>query len=422
MPSRDRMKAAAVHWSLVSAALLLVSLPAGAQQRRSECAACHVRLEDEDLSAPAVLAEADVHGSAGVACTACHGGDAAAVRESVAHQGMLADPPRSRTPELCGRCHSNLVFMRRYNPDIRVDQVDAYLTSRHGQRLVEERDESVATCVDCHTSHSVFPPSEEKSSVHPVNVPDLCGTCHADTDHMAPYDIPTDQLTKYQASVHWQAVTEAGDLSAPVCNDCHGNHGAVPPGYQSVGRVCAECHVQIGDYFAQSPHDSVFVRLGKPGCATCHSNHEILQADDELLGLGDEATCRDSGCHSADDEGGRVAQAMLSLIDSLRTDFEKADSILVEAEVAGMPVSQAQFELSMVRNAIVGARAIMHTSQIDSVRTKIDEGKRVAADGYATGVAAFEELDVRRLGLAVSSLVILLLIWGLLRKIKQLEQ
>lgn len=407
---------------MVTAALLLASLPAEARQTTDECAACHVRLEDVRLAGPAVAAENDVHGMAGLACTACHGGDAAAAREAVAHQGMLVAPSRGRIPDLCGRCHSNLVFMRRYNPDIRVDQVDAYRTSRHGQLLFREGDESVATCVDCHSSHAILPPEEESSTVYPANIPELCGSCHADAEHMAPYEVATDQLSEYQASVHWTAVAEGGDLSAPVCNDCHGNHGAMPPGTQSVGRVCAECHVQIGDYYAQSPHDSVFMNLGKPACATCHGNHEILEADDELLGLGAEATCRDSGCHSADDEGGRVAQAMLSLIDSLRVDFHRADSILVEAERAGMPVGQAQFELSMVRNAIVGARAIMHTSQLDSVRVKIDEGRAAAGQGYDTGVSAFEELDVRRLGLSVSAMVILLLIWGLLRKIRQLEQ
>lgn len=407
--------------------LLLILLPAsgGAQIRTGpvaggECGTCHQKLDERELQKPAVDFLNDIHGIRGQACTACHGGDARSVSEATAHLGMLARPPRNRIPELCGRCHSNAEFMKRHNPDIRLDQVESYRTSVHGHRLFELGDTLVATCVDCHSSHAILPAVEVRSTVHPRQVPELCGSCHADPAYMADYDVPTDQLDQYRKSIHWKTLEEKGDLSSPVCNDCHGNHGAVPPGYASVGRVCAECHTQIGDYFALSPHDTAFVRIEQPGCATCHGNHDIEPAEDELLGLGEAATCRGSGCHSAEDEGGRAARAMLVLIDSLRTAYARADSILVEAEHAGMPVSQAQFELNQVRNALVGARAAMHTSSLDSVQAKVEEGLTAASGGYAAGVAAFEELEVRRFGLAVSAAVILILIVGLLIRIRQL--
>ena len=54
--------------------------------------------------------------------------------------------------------------------------------------------------------------------------------------------LPTDQLANYQQSVHYAALTKGNDLSAPTCNDCHGNHGAAPPGAGSVVNVCGTCH------------------------------------------------------------------------------------------------------------------------------------------------------------------------------------
>lgn len=400
--------------------LTAASLPplAPAQEGGGSCSVCHRRLDDGALSRPAVEYERDVHAGTGLTCTGCHGGDAVAADERIAHAGMVARPDRARIPAMCGRCHSNPELMKRFDPDIRIDQVEAYWTSHHGE-LLREGDTRVATCTDCHTYHSIQPPSEEQSSVHPASIPELCGACHADPEYMAPYPIGTDQLEEYRRSVHWAAV-EGGDLSAAVCNDCHGNHGAVPPGYASVGRVCAECHAQIGQYFAISPHDSAFAAIGRPGCATCHGNHDIEPADDELLGLGEAATCRGSGCHSESDEGGRAASTMLALIDSLRTVQERADSILEAAELAGMPVSEAQFELTQVRNALVSARAVMHSARLDSVRAKIDEGLAAARGGYDDGVAAFDELRVRRTGLAVSAAVVLVLIVGLVIRIRQL--
>lgn len=410
----------------VIAAISLASLPAwpgvlvAQQHTDDQCRTCHLTLQDTALSAPAVAWASDVHLEMGLTCTGCHGGDAVATEESTAHAGLLARPPHERIPELCGRCHSNQGFMRRYDPDIRIDQVEQYYTSKHGE-LLRRGDPRVATCVDCHGTHGIESPETPSSPVYAANVPDTCGACHADKERMSHYDIPTDQLDEYKTSVHWSVLEDKGDLSAPVCNDCHGNHGALPPGHSSIGRVCGECHFQIGEYFAMGAHDTVFIGHDWPGCATCHGNHAIQQADDELLGLGDRSTCGAAGCHTEADEGGRVARQMLVLVDSLNEARQVADSILHAAEHAGMPVDQPLFELTQVQNAIVSARAIMHSVNLDSMRTRIDDGLTTADDAYEAGISAFEELGVRRMGLAVSALVILFLIVGLLMKIRELE-
>lgn len=403
-------------------ALVLSPGPAVAQQRvTDECVICHLGVQGWDLVEPAARWPLDVHFAAGLTCTGCHGGDSRAGTESTAHAGMVARPVRSAVPAMCGRCHSNQEFMRSYDPDIRIDQVEAYFTSRHGE-LLRGGDPNVATCVDCHGTHGIQAPGALTSPIHPANVPETCGSCHADEERMAGYGIPTDQLDEYRSSIHWTTLTERGDLTAPVCNDCHGNHGAVPPGHSDVGRVCGECHFKIGEYFALSAHDSVFLGLDSPGCATCHENHAIRQADDDLLGLGERSTCVGSGCHSGSDEGGRVASEMLALVNALNAVQHRADSLLHAAEHVGMPVDQALFELTQVQNAIVSARAVMHTARIDSLRAHVAVGLVAAANGVQAGDDAFEELRIRRTGLAASSLVILVLILGLLIKIRQLGE
>ncbi len=410
------------YWVLFAlfAAGVLAPVELQAQQVAGQCAECHRGLEDTDLSEPAALWEGDVHLAAGLTCTGCHGGDALTPDEGTAHTGMVASPSRDRVPALCGRCHSNQEFMRGYDPDIRIDQVDAYRTSRHGE-LLAEGDTNVAVCVDCHSTHGIKSSDDAGASTHPANVPDTCGECHTDDERMASYGIPTDQFDEFKTSVHWSVLEEQGDLSAPVCNDCHGNHGAVPPGYEAVGRVCAECHFQIGEYFAASPHYSVFVEAETPGCSTCHGNHAIQLADDELLGLGELSTCGGAGCHTEADEGGIAASQMLVLVNSLLQAHARGDSILTEAEHAGMPVDRPRFELAQVQNAIVSARAMLHMANLDSLQTKIDDGLTLSAAGFEAGEGAFVELRTRRTGLAVSAVFILFLILGLLFKIRQLE-
>ncbi len=410
-----------VQAATLSAMLLLLPSLCLAQQEEESCVTCHAALPDERLSNPVSQLADDVHADAGFSCVACHGGDGTVMGMASMDPalGYVGVPEAHEVEPLCGRCHSDAQFMRRFNPSLRVDQVTEYRTSVHGSRLLEFGDQRVATCVSCHPAHSIKSPGDPSSSVHPTNVAGTCGSCHSDADYMEPYGIPTDQREKYELSYHWHMLSEEGDLSAPTCNDCHGNHGAAPPGISWVGNVCGQCHTVMGELFAESFHSRIFTMMGRPGCATCHQNHDIEQAGDELLGLGEGAAC--AMCHSDSSAGGVVASLMRSRIDSLVVVFDAADSILGRAENAGMEVSEALFELSDARTALISARTAVHSFSLDAVAVEVEAGLETTSRAYARGEEAMADLVFRRLGWAVSVGIILILIIGLVLKIKQLE-
>jgi hypothetical protein len=409
----------------LAAALLLGVLlwpsEAGAQGADA-CAACHLETGDERLATPARNFDGDIHKAKGFGCVDCHGGDSreAGMEAMDPRKGFIGKISRPQLTQVCGRCHSDAGFMKRYNPSLRVDQVAEYATSVHGRRLRDLGDPKVATCASCHPAHGIRPRSDPKSSVHPLHVADTCGRCHADAKYMAGYKIPTDQMEKYKTSVHWAAMTAKGDLSAPTCNSCHGNHGAVPPGVNWVGNVCGQCHTVQADLFKSSVHAKAFTEMGTPGCATCHENHAIHPAGDFMLGLADKAVCR--ACHGADDKGGKSAVEMQARINSLRTEVEKADALLLRAERAGMEVSQAQFDLNGARDDLVKARAAVHAFKLDAVKQAVEPGLAVSARAHLRGLRALQELGFRRKGLAVSLVVICALIVGLVVKIRQLDR
>lgn len=396
--------------------------PAAAQQTTSGCVSCHLDTGDDRLVKPAKEFTEDIHAAKGFGCVSCHGGD----EKSTGAEGMdpakgfIGKPERGQLPQLCGRCHSDARFMRQYNPSLRVDQVTEYSTSVHGRRLREFADPKVAVCTSCHPAHTIRPPSDPKSSVHPTRVAETCGGCHANPKYMEAYKIPTDQLQKYKGSIHWKTMSVKGDLSAPTCNDCHGNHGAAPPGIAWVGNVCGQCHTIMAELFGKSAHAKVFAQMGAPGCATCHENHEIKEASDEMLGLGANAVC--ASCHGGEDKGGKSAGEMRALIDSLRGDYERAGEILGRAERAGMEVSQAQFDLGGAKDALVKARAAVHAFTAAAVKKETEAGLAISQKAHARGVRALDELQFRRKGLAVSAVVILALIAGLVVKIRQLDR
>ena len=395
---------------------------ATAQQPTSGCVTCHLDTGDDRLVKPAKeFNSEDIHAAKGFGCVSCHGGDEKSSGADAMDplKGYVGKPGRREIPQLCGRCHSDARFMRRYNPSLRVDQVTEYYTSVHGRRLRELGDSKVAVCVSCHPAHSIKPPSDPKSSVHPTRVAETCGGCHANPKYMEPYKIPTDQLQKYKGSVHWKTMSVKGDLSAPTCNDCHGNHGAAPPGISWVGNVCGQCHTIMADLFSKSVHTKAFAQMGVPGCAVCHENHEIKETSDEMLGLGDKAVC--SSCHGAEDKGGKSATDMRSLIDSLRGEYDKAHAILSQAERAGMEVSQAQFDLNGAKDSLIKARAAIHSFSIDPVKKETEAGIAISAKAHARGAKALDDLQFRRRGLAVSVVIILALIAGVVVKIRQFD-
>ena len=425
------MRTGGFHWrkaSVFAFALLALAWPSRAAgqgqvlEQQNSCFRCHRVIDDRRFSDPVRDYVSDIHFEKGFGCVVCHGGDSTVLDRRTAKdrsKGYIGVPDRRDIPQVCGRCHSDARFMKRYNPSLRIDQVAEYATSVHGQRLFELGDGQVATCTSCHTAHSIRPPSDPASSVHPLRVAETCGHCHADTTYMASYDIPNDQLSEYHSSVHWKAMDEGGDLSAPTCNDCHGNHGAAPPEVDWIGNVCGQCHTAQQEMFEASDHPAAFLQLGKPGCAGCHGNHAIQQTSDAMFGLGEGSFCGD--CHRPDDAEGKATLAMASMIARLENERQRADSLLAKAEEAGLEVSQARFELEDATTALVRAQASTHSARADTVQERVEAGLAITAKAWERGQDAFRDLRNRRLGLAVSSVIIVILIAAIVTKIRESE-
>jgi hypothetical protein len=334
-------------------------------------------------------------------------------------KGYRGKPSRDGIPKFCGTCHADPEFMRRFKPGLRVDQLELYWTSVHGQQL-QKGDHKVATCVQCHGVHGILPGSDPRSPVYPANVPKTCSRCHSDAGLMASYRIPTDQFEKYKGSVHGRPLLEKGVRGAPACNDCHGNHGAAPPGVSSVSNVCGQCHPVNRDLLAQSPHERPFQELGLAACETCHNHHDIAHPTDDMLGPGKGSVC--VTCHEANTKGAQVAASMRTSLDRLVAKREKAEALILKAEQAGMEVSQAKFDLNEVGAAITKTRAAVHAFTTAKVEEVARQGEELADGTLKKGEAAIAELQFRRKGLGVSLVIILAVAVALFYKIREIDR
>jgi len=160
------------------------------------------------------------------------------------------------------------------------------------------------TCADCHggdpTSDQITVAMAEENGF--VGAPGrietvgLCGSCHADTERMRKYGIPTDQYAKYWTSVHGQQLATTRDDRVAICTDCHGSHDvkkASDPTAKvsplNVPKLCASCHsdaTKMESYgiptdqfevYSKSVHGVALLDnkdTRAPNCASCHGSHD----------------------------------------------------------------------------------------------------------------------------------------------------
>ncbi len=175
-----------------------ISRPTEPRARISQtCAGCHADVNKVYLKS--------VHGKGLTAgnqdvpvCTDCHR----------AHD--IADPRDGslalRTPEICGRCHTDAKLMARYGLSTKV--VDTYLRDFHGMSASltrgrakpgERRDPKslvAAVCTDCHGVHDIVRAEDPGSPVVRANLVKTCRKCHPG----ATDNFPASWLSHYEPS------------------------------------------------------------------------------------------------------------------------------------------------------------------------------------------------------------------------------
>ncbi len=377
----------------------------------NSCLDCHSSLP-EPYGVTQDKFSQDIHSQKGLTCTSCHGGDNTSYDPTVAMspaKGWKNFKDRKTIPQMCGSCHGNPTFMKQYDPGLRTDQLAQYHTSVHGKRLAAG-DTKVAVCIDCHSVHDIRPPSDPHSTVYPLNIATTCSRCHSDAAYMKDYKIPTNQFANYNTSVHHDAMVNHGDLSAPTCTTCHGNHGAAPPGVDKVENVCANCHVFQAQMYEKSTHNKAFADRGLPGCVVCHSNHGIHMPSDAMLGTGPEGVCM--RCHAPGDHCDRarvrIQNGLLQLDDSITA----ADKELRLAEDSGMEVSEARLAQDQAKDSLTKARVTIHSYQAALVESDIAAGMKIANKDLQAGKDAMVERDHRRIGLGISIFAIVIVLVG----------
>jgi hypothetical protein len=278
-------------------------------QAGASCVDCHADLAKAELPHPEKLARVD--------CSPCHETEAEAYAESWhaevrrttpdsraptcsgchgTHDILPSSDPKSRTnhfnvPATCLSCHGNPATVPAAPGAARTGAPSQFVDSIHGSALEKVGLSVAPNCASCHGAHQIRRPSDPKSRVARMNIPETCGKCHAKI------------LTQFEKGVHFEALKN-GNPRAPVCVDCHSAHGIKTPETVAwkvgVIRECGTCHVDLIETYRDTYHGRVtelgFARVAT--CADCHGAHAILAPTNPASTVSKEnvlSTCRK--CH-----------------------------------------------------------------------------------------------------------------------------
>ncbi len=375
----------------------------------------------------------DVHFRRGVSCAGCHGGDPTA---DLGHDFVKEWPEKDRDKNrawvvaFCARCHSDPTKMHDFNPALPTDQLAKFKTSPHGHRLLDLHDDRAPSCVSCHGVHGIRPAKDPQSKVYAQRVPETCGACHANAEIMAGITkadgspMPTTQLAEYKKSVHGRALLERGDLGAPRCNTCHGNHAASPPGVAQVSKSCSICHSANAGLFDGSKHKQAFDQRNWPECGKCHSNHNIVKTNDAMLSTAAGGLCGDCHRQYAKDNPDCIQSAdyfhhTIAQMDEERSRFS-AESEKLAAR--GLDVEPISNQLTELTDTLKKSRTYVHSFSRSTFQQAAAPGLVAITKVQELTNAAHQEHKYRQYGLGVSIAVIGLLMLTIYLKLRQLEK
>ena len=170
----------------------------------------------------------------------------------------------------CGMCHQ--------------EKQEEFDKSLHGTALAKG-DKLAPTCASCHGKHDILAMGDPDSSVAPIRIPFVCGSCHKEGGIVSKQrDIHQHNILKnFSLSIHGEGLLNKGLSVSASCASCHTSHKILPHtdkdstiARDNIVKTCTQCHKQIervhrkvikGELWETNP--GVI-----PVCVECHQPHK----------------------------------------------------------------------------------------------------------------------------------------------------
>jgi len=236
--------------------------------RELSCSDCHFGFSSKEHPKRNFMTRRDFSIASSQTCRRCHFDKYTKTLESIhftlLSQGNLAAP-------VCTDCHGShsvregrveKILSGKRCKQCHRDIYDIYAQSVHGRALIDEHNQDVPICVDCHKAHDIRDP---RTTEYHERIPEMCGDCHANRKIVGKYGLSTEVVKSYLSDFHGVTLgfyrMQRGGRYTPgkpiaVCTDCHGTHNIS----RTVGadatiikanlvKRCRKCHSNANENF-----------------------------------------------------------------------------------------------------------------------------------------------------------------------------
>lgn len=185
-----------------------------------------------------------------------------------------------------------------------------------------------------------------------------------------------------------------------------------------ISNICGTCHSYNAELFLGSPLAPDFKQKSLADCVACHGKHLITHVSDDWLSDEPGGACRK--CHETGDEGSDLALYYADTLGSIRQSFDEIEQLLKRAEVKGMDITEGEDYEQAARQGLLQARTLIHAFSKPVMEEKVTDIAQDQARALEVGYAQLKAFDDRRRGLAISTLLLLVLTIGVAIKIRTL--
>ncbi len=251
--------------ALAFAAVLLVPASPASAQGDDDCLACHEEMPAKHTFHPEMGKPKWAKGTADLRCATCH-----TVKDPTQEHGPTAKIEPKKLVETCARCHAKAA--------------QTFRGSEHGKALAAGVTPA-PNCLSCHRNGVSSHSKDSDALAIKVAQEKLCLSCHLDNVSVRAKTHPSAKfVAAYEESVHGKALL-GGDASAANCVDCHGAHevrksgdAAAKVNRTHLAETCAQCHGDAAEAFGSSVHGAALAKgnTDAPVCTDCHGEHGIL--------------------------------------------------------------------------------------------------------------------------------------------------
>jgi len=212
---------------------------------------------------------------------------------------------------------------------------------------------------------------------------------------MARYGKQAELYREYLTSRHAVELIQNSNRNAPACSNCHGVHGATPPGVGDIDKICGACHSSARQSYLDGGHFEAFREADLPECVSCHGSHDVATA------VRGEIVESCGSCHDENSEQVSIGEKMDVLFERAEEEVKEAEGLIEKARTVPLYVEDYEARLQQAHSFLLEAEPAVHGVSLGEVERFTQRARSLGEEIQFEIQSEFSDLRLRRVGLII---------------------